>query len=69
MLFYFSSSCVISQIAERRGVGLNRVFHALHLYCQLQQTDEVKKRNEYALKESEWYHWYRVGAVVNQQCG
>ena len=57
MLFYFSSSCVISQTAERRGVGLNRVFHALHLYCQLQQTDEVKKRNEYALKESEWYHW------------
>ena len=57
MLFYFSSSCVISQTAERRGVGINRAIHALHLYCQLQQTDEVKKRNEYALKESEWYHW------------
>ena len=57
MLFYFSSSCVISQTAERRGVGINRAIHALHLYCQLQQTEEVKKRNEYCFKESERYHW------------
>ena len=54
---------------ERHGVGLNRVFHALLQYCQLQQSDDVKQRNQYCLKEAELYHWYRVGAVVDQQGG
>ena len=60
---------VVSQVVERRGVGLNRAIHALLQYCQLQQSEDVKKRSQYCLKESEWYHWYRVGEVVDQQGG
>ena len=42
-----------SSSVERRGVGLNRAFHALVEYCSLQKTDQARKANEYCLKETE----------------
>ena len=42
-----------SSSVERRGVGLNRAFHALVEYCSLQTSEEARKANEYCLKETE----------------
>ena len=39
------------QGAERRGVGLNRVRHALLEYCNLQMKETRKKQNEFCLQE------------------
>ena len=39
------------QGAERRGVGLNRVLHALLEYCNLQMKETTKKQNEFCLQE------------------
>ena len=39
------------QGAERRGVGLNRVLHALLEYCTLQMKETTKKQNEFCLQE------------------
>ena len=38
---------------ERRGVGLNRAFHALVEYCALQNSAEARKSNAYCLKDTE----------------
>ena len=42
-----------SETPERRGVGLNRAFHALVEYCSLQLSENTRKANEYCLKETE----------------
>ena len=42
-----------SENPERRGVGLNRAFHALVEYCSLQLSENTRKANEYCLKEIE----------------
>ena len=42
-----------SSSVERRGVGLNRAFHALVEYCSLQLSENTRKANEYCLKETE----------------
>ena len=42
-----------SSSVERRGVGLNRAFHALVEYCSLQNSEEARKANEYCLKETD----------------
>ena len=48
MLILFS---VLSQSAERRGIGINRALHALLEFCHVQLGDAVKKQNQYVLKE------------------
>ena len=42
-----------SSSVERRGVGLNRAFHALVEYCALQNSAEARKSNAYCLKDTE----------------
>ena len=55
-----------SETPERRGVGLNRAFHALVEYCSLQLSENTRKANEYCLKETECCQFACVWEVVVQ---
>ena len=46
---YMTELC--SKDTERRGVGINRMLHAVKLYCDHQQESSVKSQNKALLKE------------------
>ena len=47
---YMTELCSIEH--ERRGIGINRMLHAMKLYCEYQKTAEVMKQNKAILKET-----------------
>ena len=47
---YMSEMC--SKNTDRRGVGLNRMLHAIILFCKHQRDPKVKGHNQTVLKES-----------------
>ena len=53
---YVTELC--SLLEERRGIGLNRFFHALLLYCKYQVDPENKKRNQVLLQQEKFNELY-----------
>ena len=47
---YMTELC--SMEPERRGVGINRMLHAMKLYCEYQKTADVMKQNKAIIKEA-----------------
>ena len=53
---YMTELC--SQATERRGVGINRMLHAVKLFCEMQKDVSVKTQNRALLQDSMYKEIY-----------
>ena len=60
---YMTELC--SQQVERRGVGINRMLHALKTFCEHQLEESVRGQNQALLKESMFEEIYaEIGSIL-----
>lgn len=49
---------------ERRGIGINRFLHAQKLYLEYQDQEDVKRSNEFLIKEPMYSEFYAESARI-----